>query len=591
MKTLQKKKRFFLTSCILVLFLSVMLISCGKKPNYEGGHIVLFYDTNKWEISYADTEPDVTFNLLHSDDSIITIMMFEGDVAVVDNFHKDLIDMLQVSCEVTEKGKTDRWDSQSWCYYEDLVKAEESETMIIYAKELDDKIMVGVADITFLDSGEENTALVNEALDIFSTIKYSEREEIGEIAQNENSILAEFFYNNLNAILRFETDDEETVNNEEQSDSKGAYISDDEFSELEYIEKVIMEDYEGNESEYYAYVPIGNSGCDEGFVSYWEHGLSYTAFLYNNAGTTSFLYSSLEDSVDFSLKFWNDSDYGYEDIQVGEVQKNGNDRYQIISAQDKDYNGTSYEIIKISYMDVLDTGVGILWELEISEIDMDSESSLIIEELAKCYNISPDELQVSGEWAVNDMEHSLNQQDAYEPAVGDNVLEKVDGYQYMGLTTLLGRFDDEGIECPVMVPMGWRTSIKDTRVNSFLHGISVAGSMCNTRDAEHLVDEKFKILSDNYNDSYRNIRKGDVITLPEYNNDAYYVVLTYEKKSSFADGYVPEAVVTCFIRFDEEYFLRYEITLSQEEYDASTNALLKELEAAYGLDLSEYYYQ
>ena len=283
---------------------------------------------------------------------------------------------------------------------------------------------------------------------------------------------------------------------------------------------------------------------------------------------------------------WKDSESEYFNIQIGEIKKNGDDRYQIISAQNKDYNGITYEVKKIFYIDILDAGVGILWDLEISEFNMDSEASLIVEELAKCYGIDPNDLQVSGEYAVNDMERSTNQQDVYEPAVGDNVLEKVDGYQYMGMTTLRGRYNDEGIECPVMIPMGWRTRANDTRVSYFSHGVSISGSLCNESDADSLIDREFEIMKD----YYRKLWKGDRITLPEYNNGSYYVVITYEKESNYSTGYVPEISVRCFIRFNEEYFLRYEVNLSPEEYDSSTNAVLKELETAYGFDLSEYYY-
>lgn len=517
-------------------------------------------------------------------------MTIEGDAAVVDYFHDDMIDLLQTDYEVTEKGKTDQWDSQSWCYYEDFINADEQETMITYAKEVDGKILVGFSGIILSESEEKNAALVDEVLSIFNSIEYSDKTELGDIVQDEDSSFAEYLYNDLNIILNFEidnTDDDELSTTEE-------HITNEEFSELEYIEKVTMEDYNGNELDYYAYVPVGNSGCDEGYVSYGEHGLFYTAFLYDNLGATSFLYTSLEDNINFSVKFWNDEDNGYKDIQIGEIQKNGNDRYQIISAQKEDYNGNSYEVKKISYMDVLDTGVGILWELEISENEMDPESSLIIEELAKCYNINSDDLQFSGEWAANDMEYSINQQDVYIPADGDNVLEKVDGYEYMGLTTLIGY--NEYIECPVMIPMGWRTSTWDTFVSSSLHGISVSGTLEWLTEEDFLTcsnwwaDAGFKDLIDDTNRN-RNVIKSETIMLPEYDKGACYVVFTYEQKSAITDEYVPMTDVMCFIRVNDDYFLSYMIILSQEEYDASTNTVLKELEEAYGIDLSEYYYE
>ncbi len=591
----RQKHKIFLTSCIFVLFLSATLMSCGKKFNYEGGNIALSYDTDKWELTYVETEPDITLNL-QSDENVIVIMRIEGDTSVVDYFHKEMIEMMQASYEVTEKGKTDQWDSQSWYYYEDVVNSDEPETIIIYAKELDGKMLVGFSEFSLLESEKENTEFVNEVLSIFHSIEYSDEAEVGDIVLDEDNSFARFLFNNLNIIIKHElvdTDaDDLTATEEQQSGQTSGYISDEEFSKLEHVEKVVMDDYEGNETDYYAFAPIGNDGCDKGFISYWENSLDYTAYLYNDVGD-AFLYTFLEDNVDLSIKLW-DSASGYSNIQIGEIQKNGNDRYQILSAQKEDYNGIPYEVKKICYMDILDSGSGISWELEIVEIGMNAEDALIVEELAKCYNIDPDELQVNGEWAENDMERSANQQDVYTPADGDNELEKVNGYEYMGLTTLIDY--NESVECPVMIPMGWNTSTSDNYASSSLHGINVLGILSRISDDDFLtssnwwVDEEFKNLIDN-TDKNRNVFKSETITLPEYNKGAYYVVFTYERKSYLTDGYVPMTNIMCFIKVNDDYYLKYTITLSQEEYDTSTNAVLKELEAAYGIDLSEYYYK
>lgn len=599
MRVLQKQRSFFLTSCILVFFLSMTLMSCGKKPTYEGGNIAFSYDEDRWELSYADTEPDLTFNL-QSDENSIIIMMIEGDDTVVDAFHEEMVKLLQTDYEVTEKGKTDQWDSQSWCYYEDIVNADEAETMITYAKELDGKILVGFSEISLSGSEEKNEADVNEVLDIFNSVECSDKAEAGDIVQAEDNSFAEYLYNDLNVILDFEVaaDDGSTDTKEKQNENTNDTISDEESSKLNYVEKVVMEDFEGNESQYYTYAPIGNSGCTEGFVSCWEYGLNYTAFLYDKVGTTTSLYASLEESVNTSLEMWNDKEYGYDNVQAGEIQKNGDDRYQIITAQKEDYNEIPYEVKKISYMDVCNEGDGILWEMEISEIDMNSETPLVIEELAKCYGIDPDELQINGEWAAKNAEHSVNQQDVYDPAEEENPLEKVDGYEYLGLATLTSYSLDKDVKCPVLIPMGWETYIGDAYATSSLHGIYISGSVewIIAGDFEAISDEcvtsRFKELtrSDAHtSDRYRNVWKSEKILLPEYNKGACYYVFTYEDSGYINDEYMPMTEVLCMIRINDEYFLSYTITLSEEEYDTATNAVLKELEGAYGIDLSEYY--
>ena len=71
--------------------------------------------------------------------------------------------------------------------------------------------------------------------------------------------------------------------------------------------------------------------------------------------------------------------------------------------------------------------------------------------------------------------------------------------------------------------------------------------------------------------------------------DAMYCVISYEKKSAKSDEYFPRAEVLCFIPVDESFYLAVTIYLSEEQYDASTNTVIRELENAYGLDLSAYY--
>lgn len=388
--------------------------------------------------------------------------------------------------------------------------------------------------------------------------------------------------------------DDEATDVEEQDSKAEADILDEEFSELKYIEKLQMIDLNGQKTSYYVYIPVGNEGCESGYVSYYDHGLFFMAFLYTDMETDSSLYAFLEESVRIELDNWNeDKSYGYENIKTSNVYKNGNDRYQIISARTKDYYGTPYEIKKIFYLDVLDEGAGIFWDLEISENEMDSETAAIVEEITECYNIDPDLLHVGGEWAAKDQERIADQQDVYEPEAGDIVLEAVEGYRYMGLATLISYSEDA--ECPIMLPMGRNTYVSLSSASSYMHGVSVRGNLrlISPKNFEEAIDWNvnmaFEILKEN--DKNRRVQKGDLITLSEYSKKASYVVFTYEKTSYYSEEYVPMVDVICFIRVNEDYFLEYKITLSEEEYDISTNIVLEELEVAYGIDLSEYYYE
>ena len=72
---------------------------------------------------------------------------------------------------------------------------------------------------------------------------------------------------------------------------------------------------------------------------------------------------------------------------------------------------------------------------------------------------------------------------------------------------------------------------------------------------------------------------------------ARWAVAHYEAVDAYAREYVPRVKVLCYYPVLDDYMLCYDITLAFEEYDSATDTLLKELEVAYGIDLSEFYYE
>ena len=372
--------------------------------------------------------------------------------------------------------------------------------------------------------------------------------------------------------------------------SQDEYETDVDAASLKYMEKVMIEDYYGDMAEYEMYAPIGSEN-EDGFLSYIDHGLMFSAMVYND-GSRAFLYEGLKMSIDFQKEDW-ENDSRYSDIQVGEVMENGDDRYVFFSARGEDYNGSAYDKNMVLYLDVRDDGVGIQWELEITEFDIDSETELIVDEIAQCYGISLDDLAVSGEWAEEDAKWEMERQDVYEPEEGEPVLTKADGYQYMGITTI--SLDDGTINCPVMLPMGWNTSIKEDRASVSMHGVHVyirgykTYSMNYLAEVEDDADSYYRYASDPDEDN-RNVKRSEVATMAGYKEAVYYTV-EYEEPDYKGEEYHSQADVYCYIRLKDKYLLRCDIRLSSEDYDGATNILLKELETAYGIDLSGCYYE
>ena len=80
------------------------------------------------------------------------------------------------------------------------------------------------------------------------------------------------------------------------------------------------------------------------------------------------------------------------------------------------------------------------------------------------------------------------------------------------------------------------------------------------------------------------------MTMSGFNQAVYYIV-EYDEPDHNGEGYHKRVKVECHIRLEEKYHLSCSIWLNDEDYDNATNILLKELETAYGVDLSRYYYE
>lgn len=375
------------------------------------------------------------------------------------------------------------------------------------------------------------------------------------------------------------------------NDGKGELISDEEAASLQYMKKYIVEDVYGDGSSYEVYAPDGSDNSD-GFLSYIDHGISFFASVFGGEDE-ELPYFMLNESLKGQKEDWENGER-YSDVQLGEVIKNGADRYVTASAKSEDYYGTAYAVKKLYYLDVPKTGVCVLWEIEITEMQTDEVTAQILTEMGKCYGIGLENIMPGGEWAQADAARQVEAQDVYEPEAGETALVKVDGYQYLGQTTM--SFKDGEIQCPVMAPMGYLTTVKDSYVDASMHGVSVNISSTSTgtdmyvplmrEGADRLYERK---LNDEDVEN-RNVHKSEVMEMSGYDKAWYYVV-DYETPDWITEEYYKEVSVNCRIVIEENYVLTCDITLRDNAFDTCTNTLIKELETAYGIDLSAYYYE
>lgn len=591
----QAKSRL-VSAGFLLLLACTMLAGCGKKPIFEGGNLAFSYDPDKWTLECCSLEEYPVFEL-DGEAASITFMALKSDGSIVETFRESMLGLMVMLDDEMETEEMEVWSEGSAQYYMDAISggdAEDNITVISYGRTEDEWLILAMVEFLTEESDSANEAIKQEAMKIIDSMAISQKVEVTGVKEDENLI---YFYNIVSDVQKYGAAAASSGEGgaadqagEENAAGTGELISDEEAASLQYVEKFMVEDYYGDKEEYPVYAPVG-SEYSNGFLGYYEHGINFSASVFDG-GTTAFMYQYFEITVDGRVGYWQESE-DHTDIQVGEVKANGDDRYLIATAKGQDYQGTPYAIKEVFYLDALGEGVCVLWDIEISEMYIDKDTSLIMDELARCYGISLDEMRTDGEWHTQTQKKEELKQDEYEPEEGSLALTRVEGYQYLGVTTLTPY--GGGVQCPAMAPMGRRTSVTESYISSHMHGVSTSTTIEKLILQDYMstvklaVDGKYDYLQDD--DRVRNVWRSEMITMQGY-EQASYAVFTYEEQDYMdEERYIPQVEVKCFIRINEEYVLTNNITLNYGEYDDSTNALLKELETAYVIDLSRYYYE
>lgn len=364
-------------------------------------------------------------------------------------------------------------------------------------------------------------------------------------------------------------------------------LTEEEKAALQYVEKITLEDYYGDKTEYEVYVPKDATKGD-GFVFFIDHGLNFYATVVSG-NSDDLLDNYLNNLVQTDLNVWGYEDSGFWDAECGEMIRCGDDGFRIASVMAKDYYEVPYVLKKIYFMDVLKEGVGIAWTLEVRDYSADDITNAMIDEISGCYRVDLEEIRPGDTWAVGEAARIEKQQDEYEPIEG---VEKLEGYQYMGLAVITD-YSWGQIPCPIFIPLGWRTYVGESTASANMHGVEVSGNFGSLHNGDFLsiIQSRIDLAAETYeriSTSYANVLAGSPQSISGYDM-AYYAVITYEEKDYRTEEFLPRVDVPCYIKVQDDYVLEVTITLSFDEYDGSTNTLLKELEMAYGIDLSEYY--
>lgn len=131
-------------------------------------------------------------------------------------------------------------------------------------------------------------------------------------------------------------------------------------------------------------------------------------------------------------------------------------------------------------------------------------------------------------------------------------------------------------------------------VSAMIHGVymQIAGGYTDSaidiqEELREEADQEEKLYSDQELGK-RNSRASEVMPLQGQEPGAFYT-LEYESQNYGSEEYYKCAKITWVIEVKENYLAAFRISLMSMDYDNNTNSLIKELETAYGFDLSKWY--
>lgn len=177
-----------------------------------------------------------------------------------------------------------------------------------------------------------------------------------------------------------------------------------------YLEPVMIEDTYGDMAEYEIYAPKDSSN-EDGLLFYSGHGLTFSAHVSDYSNTEVPMEEWLEYVVHLETDMWEEQPSEYMDVKIEEIVEAGEDLYQIVSAEREDVFGIPFEIEHLFYMSMKKESLCVQLHLVLNGNSTDSETELIIDELAQCYGFQPEEIKPNGNREEADEERIRAQQE------------------------------------------------------------------------------------------------------------------------------------------------------------------------------------
>jgi len=582
-----KKK---ITVLWMTVLLCLALAGCGSKSsNYEGAGIKIKYDPSDWSIFYREADENTNvIEMYYNQGGTLSIVACEAEPESAEEIYQGMIDVDQMLGEVSGmSAQNNMAEEKGTASYAHRTKTNFSSDYwtLFYGKNPGNGKVILAAATIYIDDEETADQCKKDIEEIIASLALSEKTELGEITKAMIDPGVE-----TNVLVNYLNDGQKIY-----SYMEGSALAEAEpvsVEGMEYVQKVTLKDG-GSGQEIEVYGPIDNAYSSESAVSYFDHGIYFDLFL---IGSWDYMdpievLTSCQQEIVKPLK---DNEVVYQNLVIDDMVtvEEGLCYYQHTSVEELDAREIASENHYLVYVGTAPNGIGYILELDVTGSNTDKETNAVLEEIGKCYNLDLTGYGNSAEDLTNSGELVDMSQDVYTQKSDEPEIRAIEGYTYMGASEISDYNNNNIYE--LLIPMGKRTSNSGHSLSANMHGVYVNVSVTSlyrgasiTEIMQSDLNYRYDYMME-YSRDYKNVSTGEIATTTE--GEGLYGSVSADKADY--DGLIfPYHEIIYILKINDESALDISIRLDERDYDVYTNVLLQEIEQAYRMDLSDFYYE
>lgn len=580
-----KKK---ITTLLMAVLLCLIFSGCGKSNGYEGAGMKIKYNTSDWSIFYREANENTNVIELYSDKGGgLSIMSCEADPGSAEEIYQGMITSDQILGQVSNMAAQNNMsEEKGTASYAHRTKTNFSSDYwtLFYGKNVGDGRVLLAAATIYINDEDEADQCKQEIEKIIDSLAFSEETSLGEAtkAMIDPDVQTNVLVNYINNGQKY------------YSYMEGSQAADAEpisVEGFEYVQKLTMKDgITGMETEVYG--PVSDTAySSDDCIFYYDHGVNFSLFLVGD-----WSYSSPEEQLSSwqqnIVEPFKDNTVRYQNPIIDDpvTVEEGLCYYQHTSVEELDTKENTTTNHYLVYVGTAPNGIGYIFTLEVTGSSTDGETNQILDEIGQCYHLDLSEYRNSADELTNAGKRVDATQDIYTQKSDEAEIRAVEGYTYMGATELS---DYDGNIYELLIPMGKNTSNSGYSLYANMHGVSMrisTTSTYNTSIAELVqqeVESQYDYMMENSRD-YKDITLGELNATTE--GEGFYGSVSANHAAY--DGLIfPYHEIRYNLKLGDKSALSIYLTLDEYSYDVNTNVLLKEIEQAYRMDLSEFYYE